>query len=63
MLVIVFFVRGGMTISLLSPCLRLLSIDIVDCPESSMRYIPKSQNEYAFTASTFLEALKFRNRI
>ena len=61
--VIVVFVQNGVTIHLLSPSWRLPVMNIVDCSKLLSRYTPKSQNKYAFTASTFLEALKFCNRI
>ena len=63
MFVIIFLVRKDVTIYLLSSGLRLSTFDIIKCIGSSTRYISNSQNKYAFTASTFLETLKFCSRI
>ncbi len=63
LLVIVFLIRGGVTIHSSSPRWRLFGVDIVECIGSSTRYTPNSRNKYTFTALTFLEALKLRDKI
>lgn len=63
LLVIILFVRDVVTIYSSSSHWHLFGVNIVECIRSSTKYIPSNRNKYTFIASTFLEALKWYNKI